>query len=92
MLRDGCLEEPTTFDPLLMQDNASLKIASQVLEGLMGYQPGNTSMTPALARSLSSNTDATTWVFNLRQGILFHDGSPFTADAVVVNLTTWHLT
>ena len=86
-LRYGCLAEPTTFDPLLMQDSASLKIASQVLESLMGYRPGQANMVPTLARSADTSPDAKEWYFNLCQEILFHDGSPFTADAVVANLT-----
>ncbi len=37
---------------------------------------------PALAVGWE-NVDATTWRFNLRSGVKFHNGEPFTADAVI---------
>jgi ABC-type transport system substrate-binding protein len=42
---------------------------------------------PGLALSWESDAaDRTRWVFRLRPGVTFHDGSPFTADAVVWNV------
>ncbi|HEY6394362.1 MAG TPA: ABC transporter substrate-binding protein [Candidatus Binataceae bacterium] len=37
---------------------------------------------PALATEWS-NVDPSTWRFKLRQGVKFHDGTPFTADDVI---------
>ncbi|TGG92117.1 ABC transporter substrate-binding protein [Natronospirillum operosum] len=43
-------------------------------------------LVPQLAESWSvSEEDPRVWTFNLRQGVEFHDGSPFNADAVVFN-------
>ena len=39
--------------------------------------------TPHLAESWEVNADGTEWVFNLREGITFHDGKPFVAADVV---------
>ncbi len=42
---------------------------------------------PALALSWAVDAkDKTKWVFKLRSGVKFHDGSPFNADAVVWNV------
>ena len=42
---------------------------------------------PGLAESWSIDPDdQTRWIFNLRQGVKFHDGSDFDADAVIFNL------
>lgn len=41
---------------------------------------------PALAETWSSSTDGLSWRFALRQGALFHDGSPVTAAAAVASL------
>lgn len=38
---------------------------------------------PGLATSWERSTDNLTWTFKIRQGVKFHDGSPFNADAVV---------
>ncbi len=44
---------------------------------------------PALATEWSSNAEATEWTFKLREGVLFHDGSTFNADAVLANFDRW---
>jgi peptide/nickel transport system substrate-binding protein len=41
---------------------------------------------PGLAESWESNADASVWTVNLRQGVTFHDGTDFNADAVLANL------
>ena len=39
-----------------------------------------------LATSLEPNSDATVWTIRLRKGVVWHDGSPFTADDVIYTL------
>ena len=41
---------------------------------------------PVLATSWEANEDGTVWTFNLREGVTFHDGTPFNADAVLLNI------
>jgi peptide/nickel transport system substrate-binding protein len=42
---------------------------------------------PGLAERYEQDpADPKTWVFHLRQGVTFHDGTPFNADAVIWNL------
>jgi peptide/nickel transport system substrate-binding protein len=44
-------------------------------------------ITPGLAESWEqSKSDTKKWTFKLRQGVQFHDGTPFNADAAVWNL------
>ncbi|WP_082523868.1 ABC transporter substrate-binding protein [Methylobacterium sp. Leaf399] len=48
---------------------------------------GPAGLRPGLAeRWEQSATDKKTWIFHLRRGVTFHDGTPFDADAVIWNL------
>ena len=56
------------------------------LYNLLFYLGKNISpLEPGLALSAEPNADATVWTFKLRDGVLWHDGKPFTADDVVYN-------
>src|SRR3984893_4014637 len=59
-----------------------------VYDGLINWDLSSATkpseLVPGLATSWSvDNTDTNKWTFKLRQGAKFHDGSEFTADAVV---------
>ncbi len=47
-----------------------------------GSPAGPNDFIPALATSWKSSADGLTWTFDLRQGVKFSDGTPFTASAV----------
>ena len=55
-----------------------------VYEPLLWYNPPGSAeqFTPALATSWESSDDGLAWTFHLREGVTFHDGTPFNADAV----------
>ncbi|HXG40979.1 MAG TPA: ABC transporter substrate-binding protein, partial [Candidatus Limnocylindrales bacterium] len=74
-------------DPTLVSDSNSSYIMVNVVEGLLGVKPGTLSeLEPVLAEELPEvSSDGLTYTFKLRQGIKFHDGTDFNADAVVYN-------
>jgi len=48
-------------------------------------------LTPGLAAAWKiDESDHTRWIFSLRDGVLFHDGSALTADAVIWNLDRFY--
>ena len=47
------------------------------------YADDEGNIVPALAESWEISDDGTEYIFHLRQGITFHNGEPFNADAVV---------
>lgn len=59
-------------------------ILASVYEPLVWYNPPGSAemLSPGLATSWESNEEGTEWTFYLRQGVVFHDGTPFTAEAV----------
>ncbi|HNR00234.1 MAG TPA: ABC transporter substrate-binding protein, partial [Trueperaceae bacterium] len=77
---------PTSLDAIDTTDGNSLVVSSQISERLIDFAPGSTELVPALATSWSANDDATVWTFELRQGVKFHDGTPFNAEAVKFNI------
>jgi peptide/nickel transport system substrate-binding protein len=78
-------------DPALVSDGNSLLVEAQVVQGLLGLQPGTIStVIPVLAAALPTvSSDGLTYTFKLRTGIKFHDGTDFNADAVVYNYNRW---
>ena len=74
-------------DPSLVSDSNSSYIQLNVVEGLLGVKPGTLGeIVPVLAEALpEASADGLTYTFKLRQGIKFHDGTDFNADAVVYN-------
>jgi ABC-type transport system substrate-binding protein len=66
-------------------DGESLRACEQVVESLLSYEIGGTAVQPALATSCDANEDLTVWTCNLREGVLFHDGSTLDANDVVVS-------
>ena len=67
-------------------DGESLRACNQVTEPLLNYEIGGTAVVPALAESYEANADLTEWIFHLRSGVTFHDGSTFDANDVVTTL------
>jgi ABC-type transport system substrate-binding protein len=66
-------------------DGESLRPCQQVVETLLQYGTDSGDTFPALATACTGNEDATVFVCELRQGVLFHDGSHMDANDVVAS-------
>jgi peptide/nickel transport system substrate-binding protein len=75
--------DATNLDPARAADLESLEVAEQVFGRLVRFAPGRLEPEPDLATSWSVGPDGTTWTFELRPGVRFHDGTPLDASAVV---------
>jgi ABC-type transport system substrate-binding protein len=78
---------PVDMDIAYAWDSASLDVIDQVVETLVAYDLSDPAspIIPRLATSWSWNTAITVLTVNLRQGVLFHDGTKFNATAVKWN-------
>ena len=74
--------EIVTLDPARMNQVLQFQITSNVLSGLT-HIDANLVAQPDLATDWTVSDDGTEWNFNLREGVKFHNGDPFTADDVV---------
>jgi len=70
-----------SMDPHSLNESLQLTVTGNVYEALVGRNK-DLSLAPALASSWKQ-TSPTVWRFELRKGVQFHDGTPFTADDVL---------
>ncbi|GAC1326957.1 MAG: ABC transporter substrate-binding protein [Chloroflexota bacterium] len=77
------------LDPALIEDGLSGRVTNQIFETLVTFDGATTRIRPALAQSWDTSPDGKTWTFYLRQGVTFHDGTPFDANAVKANFDRW---
>jgi peptide/nickel transport system substrate-binding protein len=76
--------DPDQLDPHTTTSSFAFTVLENVYDTLV--QPGDDlTMEPALAESWEVSDDLLTWTFSLREGVTFHDGSPFDSDDVVAS-------
>lgn len=81
-LRIGYAKAPTSVDPHFHNSGTNHPFANHVFDPLIFNRNG---LKPALATSWEPLSD-TEWEFKLREGVTFHDGSPFDAKDVVFTI------
>ena len=79
----GLSNSPLGLDPATVIDNESIDVLEQIFEHLVCYAPDSMEVKPSLATHWERQADGRTWRFFLRKGVMFHDGTPLDADAVV---------
>ena len=67
-------------------DTAGRPWLSKIWSPLVSWNEDVSELEPQLATSWEANEEYTVWTFHLREGVLWHDGEPFTADDVVFSL------
>jgi peptide/nickel transport system substrate-binding protein len=78
-----------SLEPGNAMDGNSLIVHMQIYDRLLKFKPGTTEIAPSLAESWTVNKLGNVWTFKLRQGIKFHDGTPFDSQAVAFNVNRW---
>jgi len=69
-------------------DGESARVINTITDGLVALEGTSTKPIPWLAESWETE-DSQTWIFHLRQGVTFHDGTPFNAEAAKWNMDRW---
>ncbi len=77
-------EAPLTMDPADHTASFTMDVLDPMYECLLRFDQ-NLEVAPSLATKWSVDATGTSWTLELRKGVLFHDGTPFNAEAVVAS-------
>lgn len=74
--------QPSSLDIATEYEAAAMAVNRVVYERLVKYSANGTDIEPELATSWTVSTDGLQYTFKLREGVKFHDGTPFNSAAV----------
>jgi peptide/nickel transport system substrate-binding protein len=81
--------DSTSLDPITTTEGQTFLVTDNIFENLLNYGDQDTTVHPGLAESWEVSTDGLKYTFKLKQGVKFHDGTDFNADAVIFNFDRW---
>ncbi|MEN2742506.1 ABC transporter substrate-binding protein [Microbacterium sp. X-17] len=77
---------PPSLSPLANESTAYM-LRGEFYDTLVRVKTDDLSVVPGLVESWDVSTDGLTYTFHLHQGVMWHDGKPFTSADVKFNLT-----
>jgi len=79
----GITAETNGLDPAASDFTSPAVYYARAVFDTLTIQAADGSVQPYLAQSVTPNASYDVWTINLRPGVLFHDGTPLNADALV---------
>nr|WP_265182148.1 ABC transporter substrate-binding protein [Geomicrobium sp. JCM 19055] len=79
---------PQTLDPHLTTNQATRDVSRQIYEQLLVLNE-DYEVVPSLAEDYEVSDDGLTYTFQLREGVLFHNGEEMVASDVVASMQKW---
>lgn len=81
-------EAPRSMDPANHTATFTASVLYPMYEGLVELDEAQ-EIVPGLATAWTVSEDGTVYDFTLREGVTFHDGSSFDADAALISIERW---
>ncbi|MBM7704439.1 ABC transporter substrate-binding protein [Metabacillus iocasae] len=81
--------DAVSLDPATATDGESFKVTQNIFDTLISFGEQSTDLEPGLATEWNASEDGLTYTLKLREGVKFHDGTDFNAEAVVANFKRW---
>lgn len=81
--------DSTSLDPSRTTEGETFKVTINIYETLLTFEDEGTAVEAGLAKSWEPSEDGLTYTFELQEGVKFHDGTDFNAEAVVKNFERW---
>ena len=82
---EGMIGAPSLVNPILATSDVDRDLTKLIFSGLMKLD-GQNQLVPDLASGYSIDTNQTTYTFELRDDLRWHDGQPIMADDVVFTI------
>ena len=81
--------DSVSLDPAAVTDGESIKVTQNIFDTLLEFNEQDTTVEAGLAKEWEVSEDGLTYTFKLQEGVKFHDGTDFNAEAVVKNFERW---
>lgn len=81
--------DAVSLDAAAVTDGESLRVTHNIYETLLNFNEEDTTIVAGLAKEWEVSEDGLTYTFKLQEGVKFHDGNDFNAEAVVKNFERW---
>ena len=81
--------DSVALDPAVVTDGESFTVTANLYDTIVNFGEQDVTIQPGLAKSWESSEDGLTYTFQLQEGVKFHDGTDFNAEAVVKNVERW---
>lgn len=81
--------DSVSLDPISVTDGESFKVTKNIFDTLINFGEQDTEIEAGLASDWQAEEDGLTYTFQLQEGVTFHDGTDFNAEAVVANFDRW---
>lgn len=81
--------DSVSLDPITVTDGESFKVTKNIFDTLVNFGEQDTEIEGGLASEWEAAEDGLTYTFQLEEGVTFHDGTDFNAEAVVANFDRW---
>lgn len=81
--------DSVSLDAAAVTDGESIKVTQNLYETLLNFNEQDTTVEAGLAKEWEVTEDGLTYTFKLQEGVKFHDGTDFNAEAVKANFERW---
>ncbi|WP_163971880.1 ABC transporter substrate-binding protein [Oceanobacillus halotolerans] len=81
--------DSTSLDFASNSDGEASRVTKNIFDSLLDYERDSFEVVPGLAHDWEVSDDGLNYTFFLEEGVTFHDGTEFNAEAVKVNFERW---
>lgn len=89
ILHIGRAHDSLGLDPATETDHQSFRVTVNIYDTLVKHSSDGTTILPSLATKWEADESGQVWTFDIREDVVFHDGSTLDAHAIKFNFERW---